>query len=100
MEKVKLNIPRSREVCSGNPEEVRDVGLQGDGYTYGIKFEVVVGYDFEDCGCYFIQVDGGFIDKIDDHKTRYMFCCEHPELIYGTTQVGSFGCNKTYDEVP
>ena len=54
MVKVRLNLPRSREVCSGNPEEVRDVGLQGNGYTYGIKYEVVVGYDFRDCGCYLI----------------------------------------------
>jgi hypothetical protein len=44
--------------------------------------------------------DGGFIDVLDEHKTRYMFCCEHPESIYGAAQVGSFGRNKTCDEVP
>jgi hypothetical protein len=74
--------------------------LQGNGYTYGIKSEVVVGYDFRDCGCYFIQADGGFVDELDEHKTRYMFCCEHPESIYGAAQVGSFGRSKTCDEVP
>jgi hypothetical protein len=74
--------------------------LQGNGYIYGIKSEVVAGYDFRNCGYYFIQVDGGFVDELDKHKTKYMFCCEHPESIYGVAQVGSFGCNKTCDEVP
>jgi len=31
-----------------NPEEVRDVVLQENGYTYGIKYEFVVGYKFRD----------------------------------------------------
>jgi hypothetical protein len=51
----------------------RDVVLQGNGYTYGIKYEVVVGYKFRDSRCYFIQVDGGFIDELEEHKTRYIF---------------------------
>jgi hypothetical protein len=29
-----------------------------------------------------------------------MFFCEHPKSIYGATQLGSFGCSKTCDEVP
>jgi hypothetical protein len=56
-----------------NPEEVRDVVLQANGYTYGIKYEVVVGYKFRDSQCYFIQVDGGFIDELEEQKTRYIF---------------------------
>ena len=73
MEKFKLNLPRLREVCNGNIEEVWDVGLQGDGYTYGIKYEVSARYDFRDHGCYFIQEYGGFIDELDKHKIGYMF---------------------------
>jgi hypothetical protein len=42
-----------------------------------------IGYDFIDCGCYFIQEYGGFVDVLNEHETRYMFCCEHPELVYG-----------------
>jgi hypothetical protein len=53
------------------------------GYIYGIKSKVDVGYDFRDRGCYFIQADGGFIDKLDERKNKYMFCCEHSESIYG-----------------
>jgi hypothetical protein len=68
-----------------NPKEVWDVGYQGNDYTYGIKYEIVVGYDFRDCGCYFIQADGGFVDELDEHKMKYMFCCEHPQSIYGAT---------------
>ena len=30
------NLPWKREVCSGDPEEVRDDGLQGYGHTYDI----------------------------------------------------------------
>jgi hypothetical protein len=57
--------------------------LQGNGYTYGIKSEVATGYDFRDCGCYFVEEYGGFVDEIDEHKTRYIFLYEHPESIYG-----------------
>ena len=31
------NIPQTREVCSRDPEEVEDDGLQGHDHTYGIK---------------------------------------------------------------
>ena len=31
------NLPGTREVCSRDPKEVRDDGLQGHGYTYGIE---------------------------------------------------------------
>ena len=74
--------------------------MQGNGYTYGIKYEFVVGYNFRDYGCCFIQGYGGLIDELDEHKNGYMFFCEHPDSIYGATQVGSFGRNKTCDEVP
>ena len=31
------NLPRTREVCSRDPEEVQDDELQGHGHTYGIE---------------------------------------------------------------
>ena len=31
------NLPWTREVCIGDPEEVRGDGLQGHDYTYGIE---------------------------------------------------------------
>ena len=33
------NIPRTREVCGRDPEEVQDDGMQG--HTYGIKLEAI-----------------------------------------------------------
>ena len=33
------------------------VKMQGNGYTFGTKSEVVAGHDFRDYGCYFIQAD-------------------------------------------
>ena len=33
------NPPRTREVCSRDPKEVQDDGL--DGYTYGIELEAI-----------------------------------------------------------
>jgi hypothetical protein len=65
--------------------------LQSNGYTYGIKSEVVAGYDFRDYRCYFIQADGGFVDLLDEHKTKiyvlntlsqYM---EHPKKVHLVT---------------
>ena len=35
------NIPRIREVCSRDPEEVWDDGLQDYGHTYGIELEAI-----------------------------------------------------------
>ena len=31
----------TREVCSGDPKEVRDDGLQGHGHTYDIELEAI-----------------------------------------------------------
>ena len=35
------NLPRTREVCSRDPEEVRDDGLQGHDHTYGVEHEAI-----------------------------------------------------------
>ena len=35
------NIPQKREVCSRDPKEVQDDGLQGHGHTYGIEPEAI-----------------------------------------------------------
>ena len=35
------NIPQIREVCSTDPEQVHDDGLQGYGHTYGIEPEAI-----------------------------------------------------------
>ena len=35
------NLPWTREVCSGDPEEVQDDGLQGHGHTCGIELEAI-----------------------------------------------------------
>ena len=44
----KWNLPRTREVCSRDPEEVQDDGLQGHDHTYGIEPEAIA--------CCFIRV--------------------------------------------
>ena len=43
------NLPGTREVCSRDPEEVQDDGLQGHDHTYGIEPESIE--------CCFIRVD-------------------------------------------
>ena len=35
------NLPQTREVCSRDPEEVQDDGLQGHDHTYGIEHEAI-----------------------------------------------------------
>ena len=39
VEECKQNIPWIKEVCSRDPEEVRDDLLQGHDHTYGIEPE-------------------------------------------------------------
>ena len=41
MEECVYNIPWKREVCSGDPEEVQDDGLQGHGHTYGLNMKLL-----------------------------------------------------------
>ena len=36
------NLPETRNVCSRDPEEVHDDGLQGHGHTYGIEPEAAL----------------------------------------------------------
>ena len=35
------NLPWTREGCNGDPEKVRDDGLQGHDHTYGIEPEAI-----------------------------------------------------------
>ena len=35
------NLTRTREVCSRDPKEVQDDGLQGHDHTYGIEHEAI-----------------------------------------------------------
>ena len=35
------NIPWTREVCSRDPEEIQNDGLQGHDHTYAIKHEAI-----------------------------------------------------------
>ena len=35
------NIPQTREVCSRDPKEVQDEGMQGHDHTYGIEHEAI-----------------------------------------------------------
>ena len=35
------NLPGTREVCSRDPKEVQDDGLQGHDHTYGIEHEAI-----------------------------------------------------------
>ena len=39
--KYRWNLPRIREVCSRDPGEIQDDGLQGHDHTYGIKPEAI-----------------------------------------------------------
>ena len=41
MEKCGWNLPVTRKVCSRDPEEVQDDGLQGHEHTYGIEPESI-----------------------------------------------------------
>ena len=35
------NLPQTREVCSRDPEEIQDDGLQVHEHTYGIELEAI-----------------------------------------------------------
>ena len=41
MEECGWNLPQTREVCSRDPEEIWDDGLQGINHTHGIKPEAI-----------------------------------------------------------
>ena len=41
MAECRLNLSGTREICSKDPEEVRDDGMQGPDHTYGIEPEAI-----------------------------------------------------------
>ena len=40
------------------------------------------------------------LDVPDEHKTRYLLCCEHLESISDRSKTCSLDCYKAYYEVP
>ena len=63
------NIHGTMEVCSRDPEEAQDDGLQGHEHTYGIKPE-----DIESCFirvglCYDVSSDDWVLDVPDKYET-------------------------------
>ena len=98
--KVWKNIPRTREVCSRDPKEVQDDGLQGKSHAHGIKIEATLQCFIRVSWCHSILSDDWIIDVHDEHETRNMFCCEHFELVPDGSEISSPGCYKAYIEVP
>jgi hypothetical protein len=41
-----------------------------------------------------MQEKNGLVDVFDEHKTGYMFCCEHHQSSFGVAQTCSFGLQK------
>ena len=88
------------EVYNRDLEEVQDDGLLGHNQTYGIEPEAT------DCCfirvglCHDVSSDYWVLDVPNEHKTRYLICCEHIEpVLDGSKTCSPDGC-KAYSEVP
>ena len=64
------NIPWIREVCSRDPEEVQDDGLQVHDHTYGIEPEAIECCFIRFGSCHDVLLD----DLPNKYETRYLFC--------------------------
>jgi hypothetical protein len=58
------------------------VKMKGDDYTFDTKYEVAVGHDFKDYGCYFIQAE-------------YMEACEERHKVVWIRKLMTIGLNLT-----
>ena len=70
----------TRVVCSRDPEEVQDDGLQGHDHTYR-------------------QMIGSY-NVPDEYETRYLLRYEHLDPVPDRSKTCSLACCKTYSEVP
>ena len=78
------NIPGTREVCSRDPEEVQDDGIEPEAIEC---YFIIVGW-FHD-----VSSNDLFLDLPDEYETIYLLCYEHIETC------SPDGC-KACSEVP
>ena len=64
------NIPGTREVCSRDPEEVQDDGIEPEAIEC---YFIIVGW-FHD-----VSSNDLFLDLPDEYETIYLLCYEHIE---------------------
>ena len=84
MIKEEEGFPSSRKLHHGYAEEIQNVGLQIHSYFDGCKFEEAERFCFRfkfDRSHYVLLIDW-VIDVSDEHQTRYLFCCECPQLFH------------------
>ena len=63
----------TREVCSGDPEEVQDDGLQGHDYTYGIEPEAIEWCFIRSGWCYDVSSDDWVLDVLENMRLDICF---------------------------
>ena len=68
------NLPRPREVCSRDLEQVQDDGLHD--HTYGIELEAIECCFMRYGWYYYVLSDDQFLDVLDEYETIYLLCCE------------------------
>ena len=97
---MEWDFPWPRKVCSGDSEEIKNTGPQGDNHTYGIEFEAIVLCFIRDGSYHNVSLDDWLIDVPDKYETRHMFYSEHIESVPNGSEKCSPGCYKAYIEVP
>ena len=78
---MRMESSSNKEVCSRDPKEVWDDGLQGHNHTYGIKPEAIEWCFIKDGWCHDVSLDELFLNAPDEYETRYLLCYEHIEPI-------------------
>jgi hypothetical protein len=60
-----------------------DVGLQIHIHTDGRKLKLLSDTTSETVDATIYRTDDWFVDVLDEHEARYMFCGEHIESVHG-----------------
>ena len=97
---LRWDFHKPRKICSWDPKEIWDVGLQGNEHSNGDKPEGPKWWLFIKSRCHCIQIDYYLTNVFEKYKTRYMFWHEHIDSVYGGASTCSYSCSKTCDEVP
>ena len=63
----------TRKVCSRDPEEVQDDGMQGHDHTYGIEHEAIEWCFIKDGWCHDVSSDDWVLDVPNEYETRIFF---------------------------
>jgi len=72
------NLPRTREICYKNSEEIQNAGLQTHGDAHGYQLEKDRCFKGQGHRPHLVQINNWVTHVFGQHQTRDLFRCQYP----------------------